>query len=373
MFKTFKYIKNSSPNDFDFIICGLVHYTNADLIKKYADEGIGFHAFNFIDRKKSFKDVIHNVVQIFKLARLVKGEKVDILYGHDFFSAMVVRLTYITALLFFFYRIKRVYISIHIPLVRLTKSHHVLNRFLAHFTDRIVCVSNSVLDYSMKTDKIKRRKFQVIYNGIDVNEFSPASVNSQEVRQELGINDGTYVIGSVGNFAPRKGQIYLVKAFNEILEKNPDSLLLIFGSCRGIDGELQYKGMVDRFIEEAGIDDKVRVCTPRLDINKAYSAFDVFVMPSTNEGFGLVLPEAMAMERIVIASDIPPFKEIIDDGSDGFLFRSENYMDLAEKMSYVIKMDESKLKQISRNARNKVLQKFNSETMGREYAKLYDI
>jgi len=58
-------------------------------------------------------------------------------------------------------------------------------------------------------------------------------------------------------------------------------------------------------------------------------------MPSIVEGFGLALAEAMACGKIVIASDIPPFKEIINDGENGFLFKSKDINSLKDVISYV--------------------------------------
>jgi glycosyltransferase involved in cell wall biosynthesis len=371
--KTFKYIQNCSNNNYQFIICSLAHSTNHELIEKYKSSGIKYYSFNFANRKRSYKDVFKNIIELFKLARLVKKEKVDILYGHDFFSAFVVRLTYLTTLLFFFYKVKRVYISIHLIFNWLKKRHHFINKILSYFTDKVICVSRSVYEYSLKHDKINNNKYIVIPNGINVEEFSFSNDNREKYRKLFGINNNTIVFGTVGSISQRKGQKYLIRAYNEIQKKCPDSLLFIFGSCRGVENEFKYKEELDQLIIDFQLEDKIKIYKPRLDINNIYPIFDIFVMPSVVEGFGLVLAEAMSMERIVIASNIPPFKEIIDDGIDGFLFETENYLDLIKKIELVLKMKNSDRDIISRNARDKIIKKFNSNSMGKEYEKLYNI
>lgn len=371
--KTFRYIQNSSKNKYNFTICSLSHSTNKALIDKYHEAGIKYYSFNFANRKRSLKDIFRNIKELFKLSKLIKKEKIDILYGHDFFSALIVRLSRIFSFIFFFYRLKRVYISIHLLFFWLKKKHHILNKILSYFTDKVICVSNSVYKYSLKHDKIQKDKYIVIYNGIDVDEFSFSQQIRNEFRRKFGIDDSTIVFGAVGNISPRKGQLILAKAFNEVNKIYPDSILLLFGSCRGVDREEDYKKELDLFINNYKLENLIRIYDPRLDINNIFTIFDFFVMPSLVEGFGLVLAEAMSTERIVIASKIPPFKEIVDDGIDGFLFETENYVDLIEKMKMVLKLKDSELGIISGNARRKIIEHFNSNNMGKEYEKLYNI
>lgn len=371
--KTFNFIRNSSDNKYNFTICSLSHTNNESLVAKYKAAGIKFYSFGFKNRKNSFKDVFRNIAELFKLARLIRKQKVDILYGHDFFSAMVVRLVYLTSLLIFFYKVKRVYISIHLLFFWLKKRHHLINKMLSYFTDKVVCVSQSVADYSMEHDRINKNKYVVIHNGIDVREFSPSDSSRLQSRTEFNISPQTTVYGAVGNISKRKGQEYLVRSFGDITKKYPDSLLMIFGSCRGVEREFEYKEKLEQIISDLNITDKVKIYTPRLDINKIYPVFDIYVMPSEVEGFGLALAEAMSMERIVIASDIPPFREIVDDGIDGFLFKSENYEDLTRKIELALSKTDSELDHIRTNARTKIVNRFNSEIMGKAYEKLYNI
>ncbi|MCI0449768.1 MAG: glycosyltransferase, partial [Chlorobi bacterium] len=82
--------------------------------------------------------------------------------------------------------------------------------------------------------------------------------------------------------------------------------------------------------------------------------------------------EAMACGKIVIASDIPPFKEIINDGQNGFLFRNKDVYSLKEVMSFVIS-NYNQLSDIAINARNTIVNKFSSAAMIKKYDELYSI
>ena len=94
-------------------------------------------------------------------------------------------------------------------------------------------------------------------------------------------------------------------------------------------------------------------------------------MPSVIEGFGLALAEALSTEKVVIASDIPPFKEIIQDKVNGLLFRSGEYKEIISKFKEVMNMDKCVLDNMRKNARSTILSNFDSNMMVKKYEDLY--
>jgi len=370
--KTFKYIKQNSSRRFLFIIVSLVDEQNPKLVKAYEDAGIKLIRLNFKNRNLGLIDLYANLKQLLKLSNEVRREKVDILYGHDFFSAFIVRVTYLLCFLKG-YRIRKLYISLHNLLFWLKPTHHLINRFLALFTDKIICVSQSLFKFSLNTDKINLNKYEVIYNGIDTEEYKYDLINRNELRKEYGISENTFVFGAIGSISFRKGHLFLIKAFKKFQETHPDSLLVIFGGYREIDGDLEIKSEVENYITLHKLNERIRILKPRLDIKKAYSMFDVYVMPSVVEGFGLSLVEAMSCESIIIASDIPPFMEILEDNHNALLFKSQDVSDLESKLYETYELSTARKLTMGKNARLSVVEKFNSKLMGENYARLYEL
>lgn len=103
-------------------------------------------------------------------------------------------------------------------------------------------------------------------------------------------------------------------------------------------------------------------------IQHYYSYADYIIMPSRWEGFAMVTLEAMSHGVIPICSAIPPFQEIIIDGEDGFLFKSEDPIDLAEKILNLDKIDKELL---SVSARTKIAERFSDIRMNNEVIDIY--
>ena len=111
-------------------------------------------------------------------------------------------------------------------------------------------------------------------------------------------------MGTVGRLTPVKGHKYLIEAASKILLKIPGMIFVFLG-----DGELINE--LKRQATVSGINDKVRFLGWRPDVAEVMSTFDVFVLPSLNEGMGKVLVEAMAMGKPIIASDIGGIPDLI--------------------------------------------------------------
>lgn len=133
---------------------------------------------------------------------------------------------------------------------------------------------------------LKKETFSVIPNAIDIDHFLFDAEKREAIRGELGVAD-KLVIGNVGRFAQQKNHTFLLRVFEEIYKRRPDSCLVLVG-----DGDL--RGPMEHAAEQAGLGEQVRFLGYRTDPNLLLNAFDVFVCPSLFEGFGIVLVEAQA-------------------------------------------------------------------------------
>lgn len=130
-----------------------------------------------------------------------------------------------------------------------------------------------------------KSNYTVINNGIDMDKFKYSEQARNEVRHEFKIDRDTTVISHVGVFYPVKNHNFLIDIFNEYLKVNSNSHLVLVG-----DGFLKSK--IEQKVDDLNIKDKVILTGKRNDVNKIYSASDVYVMPSISEGLSISLCEA---------------------------------------------------------------------------------
>lgn len=125
-------------------------------------------------------------------------------------------------------------------------------------------------------------QFTVFRNAIDTQKFAFNQTVRNEVRKELDISEGQFVLGHVGRFESQKNHRFLLQVFDEILKIKADSILLLIG-----EGSLQ--GEIRKIANG-----NVKFLNARNDVHRIYSAMDAFVLPSTYEGLGIAGVEAQA-------------------------------------------------------------------------------
>ncbi len=154
-------------------------------------------------------------------------------------------------------------------------------------------------------------RIYVIYNGIDLNRFTPEyrCNHRQKIRKGLGIGDDTVVLLFVGSGFERKGLGYLIHTLPILLERKRDVRLIVIGKGR--------KGRYVREAERLGVGSRVTFLGPVEDVVRYYSAGDIFVLPSIYEPFSNACLEAMAMGLPVVTSKVNGASEIIIDGRTG--------------------------------------------------------
>jgi glycosyltransferase involved in cell wall biosynthesis len=366
----FKLYKDLDRDKYRLEVCCLANIEKGYSYARFIGIGCNVKTFNFINTNRKAYHLFINFFEFIKLLKYLRMGKFNIVHSQDFFSATVTRIA-LLILRLTFYKPAKNYVTLHNMQHWLNRFHRIINKLLSYSTDKIICISKSVFSFSLENDKIAENKYKIIFNGINTNEFKQNKSKALNFRKELGYDVNDFIIGHVGTFSVRKGHKYLLKAFAELHAIYSNIKIILVGGYRTHEPQV-YNEVMD-IIEQNGLSLKVSIFKTRDDIFNLYNIFDLYVMPSTVEGFGLALTEAMSMGKIVIASDIPPFKEIIEDGKNGFLFKSKNFKDLKNKIENVMTFDASYLEVVSINARNKIVKQFNSDIMKREYDKLYEI
>ncbi len=145
-------------------------------------------------------------------------------------------------------------------------------------------------------DRFPSATVKVIKNGIDIERFRAPSLSRLDVRKKLGIDESSFVLCHIGRFVPVKNHSFLLDVFQTLLDKRPDSVLVLVGT-----GEDREK--VENMIKDKGIEDKVKILSNVVDVPSLLSASDAFILPSLFEGFGIVLVEAQAAGVKTVVSD----------------------------------------------------------------------
>ena len=194
-----------------------------------------------------------------------------------------------------------------------------------------IAVSKPALDYA---SRYVPGHFEIIPNGIDLEHFSPDVAPIEE------FCDGKLNILFVGRLEFRKGVNYLLKAFLRIKPEFPNSRLIIVGP--GTRLRRRYERWVKRYRLEEDV--TFVGYASHEDLPRYYKAADIFCAPATSrESFGIVLLEAMAMSKPIVATNIAGYASVVTDGEDGLLVPPQNDIELAQALSSL--MSDEKLRQ----------------------------
>ncbi len=209
-----------------------------------------------------------------------------------------------------------------------------------------------------------RRYFQIgecriIPNGIDTQRFRPDIPEIEEFKKY------SPKILFVGRFEPRKGLKYLLMAFPEIVKEFPEAKLIVVG-----EGFLEhyYRRYIEENIKENVI--FVGYVKPE-DLPRYYASCDIYCSPATGaESFGIVLLEAMASGKPIVASDIPGYRTILTEESEGLFFEPMNAEVLAEKIIFLLRHPDL-MKKMGRAGREKA-EKYDWKIVSRMVLDFYE-
>ena len=211
-----------------------------------------------------------------------------------------------------------------------------------------------------------KKKFLVIFRGINVDYFDPSTTLEKEENQLLedwGVNRDKKIILMPGRLTRWKGQEVFIEAINLVNKElgHQSFYAIILGTDQGKD---VYTKKIKRLAEQYRLTRQLKFIEHCENMPLAYKISDLIVSASIEpEAFGRVAVEAQAMEKPIVASNIGGSNETIINNKTGFLFESGNAQSLSKKIIEVLNSDESTLKSIGIEGRKNIIKKFNVEKM----------
>lgn len=234
-------------------------------------------------------------------------------------------------------------------------------RFLVNRSNLTICVSDNNYNDASKLFVIPSAK--VVKYGINLRRFNPSEMQLNNVRRELNIADHTVVVGYIVRMTIQKDPLTLVKAIAMI----PDELDMKFLFIG--DGDLKRSAI--ELAAKLGVSHRIIFEGFRTDVPNILRVIDIYCLPSLWEGLPIGMLEAMAMGNPIVTTSVDGAKEVIRNGSNGFLVPPKSPEHLAEALITLGKNSTLRA-QMGNNALRTVVDEFNVERMTREIESVYN-
>jgi glycosyltransferase involved in cell wall biosynthesis len=269
--------------------------------------------------------------------------------------------------------------TVHSSRVRSSEDRDLV-RALTPSMDRLIAVSRAIVAKIEMEGRVGP-PVELVYNGVDLERYDHQEACCT-LPEEYGFEPGTPLVGVVARLEPEKGHPTLLQAWPRVLEAVPAARLLIVGEGsrrEALEAEAERLGLLgdpctgDRCVgtRRARPGAKVVFTGRRDDVPAVTAALDVAVLPSYREAQGMVILEAMALSRPVVATNVGGIPEMIEDGRTGLLVPPHDPEALAAAITRLL-TDHPLADTIARAGHDLVHDRFCIERMVKAIEDLYD-
>ncbi|WP_270682274.1 glycosyltransferase [Aeromonas sp. QDB51] len=223
-------------------------------------------------------------------------------------------------------------------------------------------VSQEAVDAFIAQGAVAKGRMLAMHNGIDTLRFIFNPASRASLRAQLKLTDNTPLILAVGRLTEAKDYPNLLTAFNQLPSELNHVQLAIIGI-----GEEQAN--IETFAAQLGLTTRVHFLGLQRNVHEWMSAADIFVLSSAWEGFGLVVAEAMACQRVVVATDCGGVKEVV--GECGILVPPRDHLALADGINTALQMSSDEIEMIGAAARNRIVTRYSLNAQAESWLSLY--
>jgi len=231
----------------------------------------------------------------------------------------------------------------------------------------ITCLDQLERDLLQK--KFPKQKVVFIPSGVSLDKFS--SGNKTRFKEKYNISANERILLCVGSFYPQKNELLLVKAFKIVKMSMPDLKLILIG----VVYDEKYMEQLRSEISSSGLSGSIIILTgvgfDNQDLVDAYSACDIFVLPSRYETFGIVILEAWAAGKPVVCGRVGGPIYFVKDRENGYFFDVNSAEDISQKITEVLR-NKDFAEALAKNGSESV-KKYSWEQIVREYIDLYEV
>lgn len=210
-----------------------------------------------------------------------------------------------------------------------------LHRRTARLPHLTIGISDAVREWAVTTGGAPAARTRVVLYGIDAAPF--ADLDRAGARAELGIDPDARVVLCPARLDPQKNHGMLLRAFERVHRELPGSVLLLAGG-RQLGSEV-YERDLHALADLIEVDGAVRWLGVRSDMRRLLAACDIVALASDWEGFGLVLLEAMAAARPVVATAVGGVPEVVSDGETGLLVPAGDMFGFGDALAHLLRDD----------------------------------
>lgn len=322
----------------------------------------GFKVFRLKYLRREVK-VFRDVLAVLELSSIIKREKFDVVHTNNSKAGIIGRFAAELAHTPVIIHTIRGYTALygHNPAIKIF--FYILKKIASSFSDKIICISQSVKNWALKLNLSAASKFEVIYSAIDETHFKNVNVNCGETLLNYGVAKNSIVIAQVSKLWNGKGLDVFIKGAGIILQKNRNVHFLIIG-----EGLLENK--LQNLISEYGLEEKITITGFVSNIERILKCIDIGVLLSEFEGMGRAILEYMASGLPTVATNVGGIPELIAEGKNGFLIEPGDVNNFAAKIQLLID-DELLRSSFGLNARQSFVSKFTSAEMNNRIVDIY--
>ncbi|MFQ7000886.1 MAG: glycosyltransferase family 4 protein [Clostridium sp.] len=348
----FKYIDKKK---YESILIAPLEYSK----EVYVQMVDNFEQVNMV-RNIKFKEDLNAIV---KIRKLIKKYNPDIIYLHSSKAGALGRIANIGL------KKKVIYNphgwSFNMKVSKLKKRIYIIiEKILAPFCDKIIAISEAEKESALSKKICSKDKICVIFNGIDVEEYDKKKQFYVHNKENLNIPKEKFIIGMVGRITKQKASDTFIKVAYEVKKKINNAYFIIVG-----DGE-DRKELI-KLINKLKLTNDVLITGWIEDPYKYIETFDIAMLLSRWEGFGLAIAEYMIAEKPIIATNVDAIPNLIDNQENGILVDIDA---IDETVDNIINLYEDKVlkDKLVKNAKYRVRKQFDVKRVIQEHEKLIE-
>jgi glycosyltransferase involved in cell wall biosynthesis len=291
-----------------------------------------------------------------RLVRLIKGEAIDLVHHNNSLN----RETIMAA------RLAGVPCICHI---RWLHELSLVDRYLARYVNTFVYISKAV-ERCYCSQGVSASRGQVVYDSIDVDAFAQAD-QVAELRAEFGLTNQDWLISNVGRLDWWKGHDDFLRAMAEVTRSRPNGKALIVGALDTMPRNQAYYRRLQQLVTDLGLSDHVVFTGFRADVPRVMAASDIVVHSASEpEPLGLVIIEAMAAGRPVVATAAGGVLDIIEDQVTGLLVPPKDAALMARAIQQLL-WNRDQAEMIGRRAQQEAQRRFSVEQHVKAVQRIY--